>query len=386
MTPLTPLPSRAQLAPRAPLEPLRRLDRLLGAPVPVRILALLRMAAGPVLLLHLEPLLRDAADGRAWSDVANEAYLSWYPELTRGAWFAAVWLAGAAAVCMTVGLLARVAVTYAFVFVAWNTFLSKTHFHNNRAYLMVLLGAMALAPCGRELSVDAVLVRWWRRRAGRPRPPTAAWMPGWPLWLARFEASVVYSASAFSKLIDPDWRGGLVTWDRVVRVEERLRTRTPLPDWFVDLITTRSFHTGFAKVVIATELCIGLGLWSRRVRPVSVWLAIWFHLVVELVADVQVFSWLGLAALALWTAPTRRDRTLRTPHARLARVVRRLDWLARYRVEVRPGPTELVEADGRVRSGAGAVLTTLARTPLGYLPLAPILALSAVVARRRVAA
>ena len=48
--------------------------------------------------------------------------------------------------------------------VAYNLFLSTTHVHNNRAYLVIVLAALAVAPCGRELSVDA----WLRRRRGLP--------------------------------------------------------------------------------------------------------------------------------------------------------------------------------------------------------------------------
>ena len=51
-----------------------------------------------------------------------------------------------------------------FAIVTYNLFLSTTLFHNNRAYLVIVLGVLAVAPCGRELSVDA----WLRRRRGRP--------------------------------------------------------------------------------------------------------------------------------------------------------------------------------------------------------------------------
>ena len=95
--------------------------------------------------------------------------------------------------------------------VAYNVFLSTTHLHNNRAYLLIVLAALAVTPCGRELSLDA----WWRRRRGLPPLPTTS--PAWPLWLLRFEAATVYGASGLSKLVDPDWFGGEVTWHRVER-------------------------------------------------------------------------------------------------------------------------------------------------------------------------
>ena len=65
---------------------------------------------------------------------------------------------------MSLGFLTRLATAATFAIVAYNLFLSTTHFHNNRAYLVIVLGLLAVAPCGRELSVDA----WLRRRRGRP--------------------------------------------------------------------------------------------------------------------------------------------------------------------------------------------------------------------------
>ena len=134
---------------------------------------------------------------------------------------------------MTVGLATRLATATTFGVVAYNLFLSTTHVHNNRAYLAVVLAALAVAPCGRELSVDA-----WRRRR-RDLPPLALTAPAWPLLLLRFEASVVYGASGLSKLVDPDWFGGTVTWHRVVRVRDEL-VASPLPAWAIDVLTERS--------------------------------------------------------------------------------------------------------------------------------------------------
>ena len=65
---------------------------------------------------------------------------------------------------MTIGLATRVATATVAVIVTYDLFLSTTNFHNNRAYLVIVLAALAVTPCGRELSVDA----WLRRRRGRP--------------------------------------------------------------------------------------------------------------------------------------------------------------------------------------------------------------------------
>ena len=56
-------------------------DELLGRAVSMRALALLRVLAGPIVLLHLWPFLSDALEGRIYRDAFYEPYASWYPEL-----------------------------------------------------------------------------------------------------------------------------------------------------------------------------------------------------------------------------------------------------------------------------------------------------------------
>ena len=248
--------------------------------------------------------------------------------------------------------------------VTYDLFLSTTHLHNNRAYLLIVLAALAVTPCGRELSVDA----WWRRRRGLPPLPTMS--PAWPLWLLRFEAATVYGASGLSKLLDRDWFGGEVTWHRVVPSATRIEASV-LPDWAIDVLADRSFHTVAAKLIIATELFIALGLWSaapamRRCGSPS-------------------------ASMSPSSSPpaSRCSRTWRSPRSssgrcrrratacswstrssaaqrRLARTVGALDWLARFRIEDgAPGsPLRVVDRDGRVLDGGRAVRFALSRLPV----------------------
>ncbi|HEU5042191.1 MAG TPA: HTTM domain-containing protein, partial [Gemmatimonadales bacterium] len=262
--------------------------------------------------------------------------------------------------------------------VAYNLLLSTTHFHNNRAYLVIVLGVLAAAPCGRELSLDA----WLRRRRGWPALDLSA--PAWPLWLLRFECAAIYGASGLSKLLDPDWFGGTVTWQRVVRVRDHLEA-WPLPDWAVSVLTDRSFHTGAAKVIVLTELFIAVGLWWRGSRYLAVWVAVAFHAAIEISASVQIFSFLGIAVLAVWAVPSTRDRVIRIDptaprHRRWSAVVRALDWLARFRVEPAPpgSPLEVVDRDGTTLRGGPALALGFSRLPLTAWFALPTLLLPAV--------
>jgi hypothetical protein len=300
----------------------------------------------------------------------------------------AVLVVGAlAAVAMTVGFFTRAATVVVFAAVTYNLFLSTTHYHSNRGYLVIVLATLAIVPCGRELSVDA----WLRRRRGLPTLDPAA--PGWPLWLVRFEAAVVYGASGLSKLVDPDWFGGTVTWDRVVRVQDLMAARS-VPGWAIDIVVDRGFHTYAAKVIVITELFIAFGLWWRTTRYAAVWVAVCFHVAIELTASVQVFSYLGIAALLVWAVPSTRDRTLEVDLAtpagrRLATVVHRLDWLARFTVVASPGGgtgvgwARVTDRDGTVYDGPPALVYTASRLPSTAWFALPFLLLPSVRRARR---
>jgi uncharacterized membrane protein YphA (DoxX/SURF4 family) len=356
-------------------------DELLGRAVSMRAVALLRVLAGPAVLLHLRPFLTDAFEGRIYRDAFYEPYADWYPEVPRALYVGLLVLAAVAAVAMSIGFLTRLTTATTFVIVTYNLFLSTTHFHNNRAYLVIVLGLLTVAPCGRELSLDA----WIRRRRGRPALEPSG--PAWPLWLLRFECATVYAASGVSKLVDPDWFGGTVTWQRVVQARDEL---DPLPQWAVSIVTNRDFHTVAAKVIVLTELSIAAGLWSRRTRYAAVWIAVVFHLAIETSASVQVFSYLAIAVLVIWAVPSTRDRVLRIDlasgrHRRLGAAVRGLDWLARFRVEVAPPGSrlEVVDRDGTTIRGAPAAAFALSRLPLTAWFALPLLLLPAVRRARR---
>jgi uncharacterized membrane protein YphA (DoxX/SURF4 family) len=312
-------------------------------------------------LVHLRPFLDRARDGLIYRDSFYEPYAAWYPELPRGLYVAMLWTGVIAALAMAVGLSTRVATVVTFATVAYNLFLSKTHMHNNRALLVIVLAILAVAPCGREVSADA----WLRRRRGHPRLDPYA--PAWPLLLLRFEVSVVYAASGFSKLVDSDWFGGNVTWDRMVRSRDNLEA-TPLPTWVIDAMTDRDFHTFAAKVIVLTELVVAFGLWSRHTRYAAVWLAVVFHVSIEISASVQVFSYLALAALAIWAVPSTRDRVIvaAPENRRVVVLVRALDWLARFRIDPAPRGTPLtvIDRDGTRYERGAALALVLSRLPL----------------------
>ena len=85
--------------------------------------------------------------------------------------------------------------------------------------------------------------------------------------------------------------------------------------------------------------------------------------------------------LLVWAVPSARDRVIRNePGAPLARAVRALDWLARFRVEDAQAEqeVEMVDRDGTVLRGRAATVFVLSRLPLTAWFALPALLLPAV--------
>jgi hypothetical protein len=274
---------------------LDRFDRLLAQPVATRSIAVLRMCAGAIALVLLWPIASDALSGSTYHDRFHEPFLDVVPQPSEGPYTLVMVVGAVAAVAMSVGLATRWACALTTLAVGVHLLVSTTHLHNNRAYLVAVLVGVTLAPAGRSWSVDRRLAL----RRGTAPPES---MPGWPLWLLRFSCSLVYAASGISKLVDPDWFGGTVTWGRVVTTEHLLR-ESVLPEAIQDLLLERSFHTFAAKLIVFTELFIAGGLWWRRTRVWAVLTAIAFHVAIELSASVQTFSVLAIAVLVVWADP-----------------------------------------------------------------------------------
>jgi hypothetical protein len=55
---------------------------------------------------------------------------------------------------------------------------------------------------------------------------------------------------------------------------------------------------------VLTELAIGLGLVFRRTRLGALWLEVGFHVAIEIIFSVQVFSYAALAAMVVWITPS----------------------------------------------------------------------------------
>lgn len=348
---------------------LRSWNAAIDATGDVRALSVLRIVLGPIVLLHFRSTFERALDGVVYSDRFWMPYADWYPEASRGLYQAMLVIVAVTAVTMSIGLFTRWSTAITAFVVGYHIFLSTTHFAHNRAFLLVLLVTVSLLPVDRFYSVDA----WWRRRRGTSGEAPARL---WPIWLVRFEVVVVYSSSAISKLVDPDWWGGLMMQRRAIDNRQQALD-AGVPDWLIDVFADGTFQWWFSKSAVLAELVIAWGFLHRRTRLLAIWIAIPFHLSIEVVARVQVFSWAAIAALVIWVTPRARERVLHVPvdHP-IGGVVRRLDWFGRF--DLRPSPDAgpvLDDPTDRVAHGVwrgrDALVATLLRLPATFWFAAP---------------
>jgi uncharacterized membrane protein YphA (DoxX/SURF4 family) len=332
------------------------LDQLVDARGSLRAMAFLRLLLGVIVIRHLWP---DVRTDVVPVDRFYVPWWSWLPVPSPDLYRALAWLGVAAGAAMVVGVATRVSTRVAFVVVTYLVFVDMTGFAHNRAFLVWLLFGLCLLPTGGAFTISNQ----------RP-PPTTGFL--WPVLMLRVVVSTVYLTSGLTKLANPDWRSGLVLWDRVVRHESAI----PFDGWVGDLLTSRAFHQLLAPSAIAVELFLGLALWSKRARLAAIWVAIVFHTSIELAASVQTFSYSAVAALLIWVTPRERDRTF-AGSERLTRLVGNLDWLRRFELEPpveQPHATFLIDRDGTIRRGRDAELTALSRLPVLFPFVAPILA------------
>jgi hypothetical protein len=201
----------------------------------------------------------------------------------------------------------------------------RLQFHHNRYALFCFAGLLSLSPCDRSFLIT-----------GGIDSSAARIGPLWAQRLAQVQLSLIYMASGGGKLLDADWRDGLVLADRMARHSSEALARG-VPAQIVDWIANPIAASALAKVAIATELFLAFGLWPKRTRVYALWWGVWFHLAIEVTSHVELFTWLTFTAYGLFVTPDVYGRKFffdpsRPKAVTYARFVRLLDWLGRFDV------------------------------------------------------
>jgi hypothetical protein len=245
----------------------------------------------------------------------------------------------------------------------------RLQFHHNRAALFFYSLLLSFSPCDRSLSMAETL--------------TGTAGPLWAARLAQLQVSLIYVASGGSKLFDPDWRAGRVLMERATLYGQQAIERG-IPAGVVERISQAEVASALAKMAIATELLLAIGLWLGPARVFALWCGLWFHLTIEATSRVESFTWLTLAVYALFSVPDVKGRKVYYDASRFrgrvfAKGVSLLDWLARFEMRawtpdrrVRGHAVIVIRRDGSHATGLGALAMVARCTPLLFPLWAPL--------------
>jgi Vitamin K-dependent gamma-carboxylase len=276
----------------------------------------------------------------------------------------------ATAVAIVAGRQARGALLVAASLLLYTMLCDRLAFHHYRHTMIAFSTLLAFTPCDRHLVV------------GRASDDEAA-----PLWAAnaiKVQVSVMYLASGGSKLLDPEWRGGL-QMRGMVRSFSRLVERRGIPDDWIAALQHPVVSSWLAKGAIATELSLAIFLWWPPTRRLALWVGLLFHLTISLMTPVLFFTLEMLLVYLVFVTPDREARVLRSDPARppLAAIIEAFDWLGRYRLELTNKTTLVVVDRGGVEQrGIQAAACVFGTLPVLFLAW-PAVALAARIARPR---
>ena len=274
------------------------------------------------------------------------------------------------AMLAAIGIWARPALALSAVLGMWHLLSDRNQFHHNRYSLFCYAFLLALTPCDRSW-------RLWERTVQELRRG-----PFWAVHLAQIQVSIIYLASGGSKLLDPDWRDGLVLAERIAR-NAPLAIARGVPPGVVAWLGSADTASALAKLAIMTELLLCTAIWLRPGRVIALWWGVWFHIAIQLTSNVETFSILAVAMYGLFVTPDYRARKLRYDPSRLTGTITGiavplLDWFARFQVEPwepdgqRGHSVVVIRRDGERATGVRAFAMLTRCLPILFPLWAPV--------------
>lgn len=274
-----------------------------------------------------------------------------------------------AALLVVAGRGARPALLAASGLLVYTMLCDRLWFHHYRHTMAAFAALLAFAPCDRYFVLR--------------RPPDEA--PG-PLWARNAflaQMSVMYVASAGSKLLDPEWRDGQMMLG-MVRSFARVIEARGIPEAFVGAMATPAGASLLAKGAIATELSLAALLWWPGTRKAAVWIGVAFHLLISQMTPVRLFTIEMLLAYLLCATPDAGARIVRYDPERhaFAQAIASLDWLRRFKLVPKEGAAfAVVDRDGTEKRGIRAAAVLFGGLPALFVAW-PFVAAAARLSRR----
>jgi uncharacterized membrane protein YphA (DoxX/SURF4 family) len=211
------------------------------------------------------------------------------------------WITVTAGVLALIGLFTR---TSLFVF-ALGLWIMIAHMysygdrHHTQAVFCIFLMALAFAPSGRSLSLDAVLRRWRIRRSGKTiAEPERVDTAMWPLKFGHVLLAMTYFSTGASKLIFGgfQWMNGY-TLQRYT-FSDAMHREIPLGIWLGQQHTLAVFLSIFT---ILFETFFFVSLFFPRLAPFFFIVGIFFHIGLYLTGGHDFFQHITMLFILLVT-------------------------------------------------------------------------------------
>ena len=275
-------------------------------------------------------------------------------------------------ILLTIGLFTRVAALGSAVLFTYMFLVSQLQFYHHLYVLGLVLWVLALSPSGRHYSIDALVADPARR--GQP-------MSVLPLRVVQVTVCTIYFCTFLWKF-NPGWLSG----DIMQIFDELGSLRGPFAPWILAVFPYQFLSLG----TLAIEGLFPFLVWHSSTRRVALVFGILFHLNIDLMMNVNTFSYGMMAAYIAFIRPEAgRTVVLYAPQcglcSRSCRWVnvfdwfRRLSWLDISSPEARVIAPHLTDADlenemvvitpdGERRAGFEAWRELLTRLPLAFVP------------------
>jgi hypothetical protein len=238
-------------------------------------------------------------------------------------------------VALTIGWHSRLAALGVFVLIL--SFEHRDPWVWNSGDVVVRIEALilALSPCGAALSLDQARSTgtFW----------SAQRRPQWPVRLMQLQLSLIYLASALTKVNGRTWPQGTAV-SYALRLQDLLLL--PTPHW---LANSALLMNAVTWSTLVTELSLAILVWNRRLRPWVLAAGVVMHTMIMITIAVGFFT---LAMFVLYLAFVPPETVQRLPRS-AERVSTKLLALRRWPgIRNRSGNTETTEHGGVVVEGS----------------------------------
>ena len=258
--------------------------RFLFTPVDGASLVLFRILFGGVMAVGIGFLIHSGWITRSFVDPSFLfAYpgLEWVRPWPGTGMVIHFWVLLLCSICILLGLYYRVATSLFFVGALYVLLLDKAQFQNHFYFIALLSFLLILVPTHHAHSLDA------RRRSGEGQRV----VPGWGLWLIRFQVGIVYFYGALAKL-NTEWFSG-----RSMQAQLGERMDFPIIGSYFDQTWMVLFFT-YAGFLF--DLLVVFGLMWRRTRAVFIVCVILFHFMNKKLFGIDIFPYLMLVATPIF--------------------------------------------------------------------------------------